>query len=200
VKKPDMSFDIEQLNKLIAKRRSIFPKDYSDEKVPDAIIKEMLSNANWAPTYGTTEPWRFTVFTGEGLQKLADFQSGLYKKVAESKGTFDERTFQKLSKNPLKASHVIGIGMKRDPRGKIKEIEEIEAVACAVQNMYLTATAHGVGCYWGSGGITYLEESKEFFGLGPDDKFLGFFYVGMPSIEWPEGNRSPVDEKVTWVS
>ena len=195
-----MKFDIEQLNEVIAKRRSIFPKDYSDEKVPEHIIKQMLTNANWAPTYGTTEPWRFVVFTGDGLQKLATFQSELYKKVSTEKGSFAENTFNKLANNPLKASHIIAIGMKRDPRLKIKEIEEVEAVACAVQNMYLTATAYGVGCYWGSGGITYLEEAKPFFGLGEEDLLLGFFYVGMPAIDWPEGKRASVEEKVTWVS
>lgn len=188
-----------ELKLLIERRRSIFPKDYLGERVNDVIIEEMLENANWAPTYGKTEPWRFTVFTGEGLQKLADFQSGLYKERASEAGNFEERKFKKLSHNPLKASHVIGIGMKRDPNNKIKEIEEIEAVACAVQNMYLTATAHQVGCYWGSGGVTYMEETKAFVGLGKEDKFLGFMYVGKPSIDWPKGFRGPIEDKVQWV-
>jgi len=189
----------EELKAIIEKRRSIFPKDYSPERVEDIVIEEMLENANWAPTYGKTEPWRFTVFTGDGLQKLADFQSNLYKEKATAEVNFEERKFNKLRNNPLKASHVIALGMKRDPREKIKEIEEIEAVACAVQNMYLTATAHKVGCYWGSGGVTYMEEAKPFFGLGAEDKLLGFLYVGKPNIEWPEGKRSPIHEKVTWV-
>jgi nitroreductase len=189
----------QELKTLIEKRRSIFPKDYSPERVDDLIIEAMLENANWAPTYGKTEPWRFTVFTGDGLQKLADFQSNLYKEKSTASGTFEERKFNKLSNNPLKASHVIALGMKRDPRGKIKEIEEIEAVACAVQNMYLTATAYEVGCYWGSGGITYMEEAKSFFGLAPEDKLLGFLYVGKPNIEWPKGERNSIHEKVSWV-
>jgi nitroreductase len=189
----------QQLKTIIEKRRSIFPNSYSKERVDDVIIEEMLENANWAPTFGKTEPWRFTVFTGEGLKKLADFQSKLYKEKSTAADNFEERKFNKLSNNPLKASHVIGIGMKRDPERKIKEIEEIEAVACAVQNMYLTAAVHQIGCYWGSGGVTYLEETKAFFDLEPEDKFLGFFYVGIPSIEWPEGNRGPISDKVSWV-
>jgi nitroreductase len=195
-----MQFDPKHLKAIIEHRRSIFPKDYSpDKKVDDFIIEEMLENANWAPTYGKTEPWRFTVFTGEGLQKLAHFQSNLYKEKSTAAGNFEERKYNKLANNPLKASHVIGIGMKRDPNRKIKEIEEIEAVACAVQNMYLTAAAYQIGCYWGSGGITYLEEAKPFFNLEPEDKFLGFFYVGVPNIDWPGGVRNPVSEKAEWV-
>jgi nitroreductase len=193
------SFDIDQINQLIASRRSLYPGVYSGERVDDQIIAQMLSNANWAPTHGLTEPWRFRVFTGEGLKRLALFQSELYKEVTEAEGTFDEKKYTKLASKPLLASHIISIGMKRDEREKIPEIEEIEAVACAVQNMYLTATAYQVGCYWGSGGVTYMDQAKSFFGLGEKDKLLGFLYVGKPKIEWPDGRRNPIDEKVEWI-
>ncbi len=194
-----MNYDVDQINKLIANRRSLYPGVYSEEKVSDTIVHQMLENANRAPTHGLTEPWRFVVFKEEGLKKLAEFQSQLYKKLTEVDGTFDQKKFDMLATKPLKASHIIAIGMKRDEREKIPEIEEVEAVACAVQNMYLTATAFGVGCYWGSGGITYKEEAKEFFGLGEKDKLLGFMYIGMPRIEWPEGRRNPISDKVKWV-
>ncbi|MBV6648028.1 MAG: nitroreductase [Cyclobacteriaceae bacterium] len=194
-----MIFDTDQVDELIRNRRSIYPNLYSGEVVPDSIIERMLENANWAPTHGLTEPWRFTVFTGDGLQKLATFQSELYRELALADGTFDEAKFDKLATKPLLASHIISIGMKRDLKGKIPEIEEIEAVACAVQNMYLTATAHQIGCYWGSGGITYRTEANSFFGLGTDDRLLGFMYVGMPKIEWPAGRRRPIEEKIKWV-
>jgi nitroreductase len=192
-------FDTQQINQVIAYRRSIYPTMYSGERVDDAIISQMLENANWAPTHKLSEPWRFVVFTGDGLQKLADFQSSLYREVSSQKGTFKEETFQKLATKPLEASHIIAIGMKRDEKESLPEIEEIESVACAVQNMYLTATAYGVGCYWGSGGVTYFEEAKAFFGLGTKDKLLGFLYVGMPKGKWPEGRRKPIADKVSWV-
>ena len=60
-------FNVEDVNRLILNRRSVFPKDYTGEKVNDAIVQQMLENANWAPTHKLTEPWRFTVFTGDGL-------------------------------------------------------------------------------------------------------------------------------------
>lgn len=190
----------ELANELIRKRRSIYPPLYSGEEVDEAVIKQMLENANWAPTHALTEPWRFTVFSGAGLQKLADFQSELYRQMSMADGSFDENKYQKLKDKPLQCSHIIGIGMKRDPKKKIPEIEEVEATACAVQNMYLTAAAYGVGCYWGTGGITYMEGAKPFFGLEEEDKFLGFLFVGMPREgKWPEGRRKPIAEKVQWV-
>ena len=194
-------FDKEQATELIRNRRSIYPAHYSDEEVGQWIIEEMLENANWAPTHRLTEPWRFVVFTGNGLKKLANFQSELYKKKATGEGNFDELKFEKLATKPMKASHIIAIGMARDPKASVPEVEELSAVAMAVQNMYLTATAHRVGCYWGSGGVTYYEEAKPFFGLNVDDKLLGFLYIGnVKSDNWPQGKRNPIGEKVTWVN
>lgn len=188
------------LNELIKNRRSIFPKMYSQDPVPEEVIQQMLENANWAPTHRFTEPWRFTVFQGEGLKKLAAYQAQLYKKVTEADGSYEERKYQKLANQPTMASHVIAIAMRRDPEKSIREVEEVAAVSMAVQNMYLTATAYGIGCYWGTGGITYMNEAKEFFGLGEEDKFMGFLYVGKLNGEIKaKGLRKPIEEKVTWV-
>lgn len=193
-----MKFDVHQLNKIIKERRSTFTDQFvKDQKIPDDIIWQLLENANRAPNHGQTEPWRFSVFSGEGLQKLADFQSQLYKSEAEA--SFKKDKYEKLLSNPLKCSHIISIGMKKS-ESKIPELEEIEAVACAVQNIYLTMTAYEIGGYWTTGGITYFESAKEFFGLGKQDKLLGFFYLGYVAIPSPLSRRFPIKEKVIWVS
>lgn len=192
-------FDPELITELIRSRRSIFPPQYSGEVISKEIIEKILENANWAPTHKFTEPWRFTVFTGEGLKKLATFMSELYKEVSTEKGNFDSKKYETLQTKPLKASHIISVGMKRDEKESVPEIEEIEAVACAVQNMSLTATAYGVGSYWGSGGVTYFEKAKPFFNLGPKDKLLGFFYLGIPRKSITKGKRKPIEDKVRWV-
>ena len=195
-----MNFDINQINQLIRQRRSTFPKQYDAGKhVDDNIIKQLLENANWAPTHKLTEPWRFVVFTGEGLKKLATFQGACYTTVTRADGTFREERYQGLITKPMQSSHIISIGMKRDEKKSVPDVEELGAVYCAVENMYLTATAYGVGCYLSSGGITYFEEAKEFFGLGKDDRLLGFLNIGMPKGSLHEGKRRPVEEKVRWV-
>jgi nitroreductase len=173
-----MSFDPNQLNDLIRTRRSVFVAQFEPGKIiPDDIIWQLLENANWAPSHKRTESWRFTVFTGTGLQKLADFQAELYKQTAGPK--FSDGKYEKLRESPGQCSHVIAIGMKRVDQG-LPEIEEIEAVACAVQNLALSAHAYGLGGFWSTGGITYTDEAKAFFGLGPEDKLLGFFNLGYP--------------------
>ncbi|TXJ27929.1 MAG: nitroreductase [Chitinophagaceae bacterium] len=185
-------------NELARRRRSVFPDQFdTSRKVDDAIITEILTNATWAPNHGRTEPWQFTVFSGNGLQQLADFQSELYKN--EAGDNFKEITYNKLKQQPLRASHIIAIGMKRTTSKPIPEIEDIEAVACAVQNIYLSVTAYGLGGYWTTGGITYKASAKSFFGLDEQDKLLGFFYIGQVAIPSTSATRLPIEEKVKWV-
>ena len=192
-----MNISPQQASELIRNRRSLYPAQYSGESIDDEVILEMLENANWAPTHKLTEPWRFRVFKGDGIKKLADFQSALYKELNEGKGSFDQIKYEKLQNKPLLCSHIISIGMNRNEI--VPEMEEVASVACAVQNMYLTAAAYGLACYWTTGGITFYEEAKEFFGLGTDDKLMGFLYLGKPKGKWPAGKRNPIEEKVVWV-
>ena len=195
-----MNLNTEMIDKVIEVRRSVYQQQYTGERVDDAIVKKILSNANWAPTHKLTEPWRFVVFTGDGLKKLASYQAELYKKVTSANATFKEDRYQNLLTKPMLSSHIIAVGMKRDEKKSVPEIEEVGAVFCAIENMYLTATAYGVGCYLSTGGITYFEEAKEFFGLGPEDKLIGFFNLGMSRIELPAGKRKPIEDKVVWVN
>jgi nitroreductase len=195
-----MNLNPEMVDKVIESRRSVYQQQYSGERVDDAIVRKILSNANWAPTHKLTEPWRFVVFTGDGLKKLASFQGELYKKVTTADATFKEDRYQNLLTKPMLSSHIIAVCMKRDERKSVPEVEEIGAVFCAIENMYLTATAYGVGCYLSTGGITYFEEAKEFFGLGREDRLLGFFHLGMSRIELPQGKRKPIEDKVVWVN
>lgn len=194
----ETKINADQLNVLIASRRSIFTDQFIPGKaIPDDIIRQLLENANWAPTHKLTEPWRFTVFSGKGLQKLAEFQAGLYKETAGAK--FKQDKYEKLLRTPGQCSHVIALGMKRSTGINIPEMEEIAAVAAAVQNIYLSTVAYGIGGYWSTGGITYEEEAKSFFGLGGQDRLMGFFYLGYIQIPAARGSRRPVAEKTTWV-
>lgn len=189
----------EQFNELVRARRSVFPDQFiAGRPVDDEIIKQILINATWAPNHGKAEPWHFTVFSGQGLQTLADFQSELYRQTTPD--NFKEITFNKLKQQPLKASHIIAIGMKKTPNKNIPEMEDIAAVACAVENIYLSVTAYGLGGYWTTGGITYREAAKSYFGLGEEDRLLGFFYIGHVAIPSTGATRQPLEEKVKWVN
>jgi nitroreductase len=192
-----MKYNLSEINEIIRNRRSVKPENFSKRKVQKEQILVMLENARWAPTHALTQPWRFVVFMENGLHNLSDFQSDKYKKnTAPDK--FILSKFEQLKNRPLLASAVIAICMKRQEIEKLPEIEEIEAVACAVQNIHLTATAYGLVGYWTTGGITYTDEMKKFLQLESKDRCLGFFYIGYPDIPWPNGQRKPIEYFTRW--
>lgn len=192
-------YDTGQFNAIIRNRRNITPTLFiKGKQIPNEIVWEILENGNYAPNHKKTEPWRFTVFTGKGLEEFSQLQVKLYTEQAGD--NLKEITLKKLQDLPLMASHIIALGMKRTPENKIREIEEIEATACAIQNIFLSATAYGLGAFWTSGGITYYESAKEHFDLGPEDHLLGFMYLGYVESHPGKGyNRGDIKEKVKWV-
>ena len=187
------------LKTLVETRRSIKPSDFSDTRVSDEIVWQMLNNANWAPTHGQTEPWRFFVFTDDARVRLGERLAEIYHEVTPPEAIRAAKA-GKMKSNAERSSHLIVIAMKRQDSEKIPEVEEIEAVACAVQNLHLTATAFGVGGYWSSGGAICSEQLRSDLGLGEKDRVLGLFYVGYPKADWPAGSRTPIADKVVWKS
>ena len=108
----------DELLQLIRKRRNIKPALFSDKKIDETLITDILEAANWAPTHGYTEPWRFVVFSGEALRDLGAFQANLYKeKTAEA--DFQQKKYDKLQKVPQMASHCVVAVCKRGPKENI---------------------------------------------------------------------------------
>lgn len=194
-----MRFNLSEINELIRQRRTIYPEQYSTRQVHKEQIELILNNALWAPTHGNTQPWRFKVFMGEGRQKLADFLSTTYLKLTPEDQQNDKKLAKMLTR-PLLASAVIAVCMERDKTEKILEMEEIEAVACAIQNMHLTCTAYGLGGFWATPKLIYSTDMNVFLGLGDKDKCIGLFYVGYPAEEWPKAHRKPLEYVSEWIT
>ena len=194
-----MRFNLSEITELIKSRRTIYPEQFSDRKVHKEQIDLILNNAQWAPTHGNTQPWRFKVFMEEGRQVLSDFLAETYLKLTPPEAQNDLK-FAKMMKRPMQASAVIAVCMERQPTEKILEIEEIEAVACAIQNMHLTCTAYGLGGFWATPKLIYSQEMNEFLKIGAKDKCLGLFYIGYPAIDWPEAHRKPLEYTTEWIN
>ena len=184
------------INSIIKDRRSIFPQMYNGETIDHSIIEQILENALWAPTHKKTEPWSFKVYSGESLQLLSEYSAEWYKaNTPEEK--FSEMKYQKTKKKALQSSHVIAIIMNRH-EDQLPEWEEVAAVACAVQNMWLTASANGIGAYWSS--PKYAIKGDAFFNLEPHQKCLGLLYLGIPVDGLQlSAERTPLDQKVEWI-
>ena len=164
----------EILKKIIEKRRSIFPKDYTGEEIPQEILDEILSSAQFAPNHKRTKPWRFQVFKNEEKQNLAKEIQRIYKETTPEH-LFLQKKYLDFEDKISKSNAIITISVNFS--GLVPEWEEIAATAMAVQNMHLTCAANNVGAYWGTPGMKdYL---GEFLHLEENQKCYGLFFMGM---------------------
>ena len=194
------SFDFDTVKQLMAHRRSIKPVDMDASKeVSKELIAELAECANWAPSHGLTEPLRLHVFYGENREEFAKNLQNTYK-AETPEAEFKPEKFEKMGNNVMFSHSIMAIVMKRGNNPKIPVIEEVQAVACAIQNMHLAASALGLGLYWSSPPVSYGEGFKKFLELGEEDQCLGFLFVGWPKdeFEWPGSRRKPAAEKLVW--
>jgi nitroreductase len=191
----NQSFSI--LSDIIKNRRSMKPAKMNGTKIPDDQVKEILKLANWAPTHGRTEPWRFVVYSGDNVKEFCRQHAELYKaNTAPEK--FDQANYDKQFHNGDLASHIIIAIMQRGSLPKIPALEEIAATAIAVQNILLGATAAGITSFLSTSGMTHHPAMKDFLQLKQEDVVLGILYLGY-SDEKVQGKRqTEIEEKVTW--
>lgn len=184
------------LQDLIQRRRSVYPKMYDPGKPVDRThIEQLLEAARWAPTHRMTEPWRFHVFHSETARRsLGQYLVSYYEQHAPERGLSEEKR-HKMLENPVRAGVVIALCMQRDPLGSVPEWEEIAAVACAVQNMWLLCTEWNLGCYWST--PEAMTGTPDILNLAPGERCLGLFYAGWHSSPVAPAKRNPVI--VSWL-
>ena len=187
-----------EIGAVIKNRRTVKPEKMNGKKIPDDLVFQMLDSANWAPTHGRTEPWRFIVFSNDKTVEFTRRHAELYK-LNTDPSAFLENKYKSLAAQGENASHIIVAWMKRVPNHKIPEIEEICATAAAIENILLTATSLGIASFWSTGGITHHRALREEFNLGQEDMILGLLYLGYTDEPFREGIRMiPLSEKIEW--
>ena len=55
------------------------------------------------------------------------------------------------------------------------------------------------GAFWSSNPSVCSRHVKTFLRLGEKDRVLGLFYLGYPAVDWPQGSRTPIDDKIEWI-
>lgn len=186
------------ISTLIKQRRSIKPAHFNGKIIPDEQVGQLLELADWAPTHGNTEPWRFIVYAHEGVKNFSADHAALYKKHTDPE-KYLQANYDKLIHNGEKISHIIIAIMQRGNLPKVPVIEELAAVSAAIQNILLGAEALGMASLWSTGGMTHHEAMKEYLHLRNEDVILGQIFLGYAD-EKPAGRRIfPIASKVKWI-
>lgn len=181
-------------------RRSI--RKVTEQEPSKEIIEQILDAARRAPNHMNTEPWHFTVLTGEGRNKLGEVYGKVNQKnLADADQPTLDAAFEKGVASAKRAPVIIVVTMEPSDNPRAIEIEDVAATACAVQNLMLAAHSLGLGSIWRTGGAAYSEEAKQQFGVSENGRVMGFVYVGYPDQETtpkvPE--RKTVAEITDWV-
>jgi nitroreductase len=186
-----MKFNLSEISGLIQSRRTITPEHYSTRKVHKEQIEKMLQNAVWAPNHKLTQPWRFHVYLEEGMDILREKLPEL---MPEDQPLKRERIASRLNRT----SAVVVVCM--EPSEKAALHEEEYAVACAIQNIMLTATAYGIGSFWATPGFIRTEKFNQTLNLSEQQRCLGIVYLGYVEGEWPVNHRKPLEYVTEWNS
>lgn len=193
-----MNAQAQVLLELIRTRRSYALPALRPDPIPQEHVRLMLEAANWSPSHGLTEPWRFTVFAGEQRAALGERFAEAYRLLTPLE-KYDPAAEEAQRRRPLGASVWISIGMLRTGQDKMPEWEDLASVAIAVQHIHLVAHSLGYAGKWVSGEIVRHDCVRDFVGLTPPSKLLGFFFLGWPADGVsPPAQRSPIEDKVSW--
>jgi nitroreductase len=163
-------------------RRSI-PAEALVAPGPDqAAIDAAIDAALRAPDHGRVQPWRFRLVRGAAR---AAFGELLYRSALAREPAAPPAQFEKLRARPLQAPLVIIASARLKPHPKVPEVEQLLAAGAGVMNLLNGFSAQGFGAIWLTGPSAYDPAVIAGLGLPPEERLLGFVYVGTIAAQVP---------------
>lgn len=148
----DMSTD---LYEVIARRRDV-RAEFSGGSVGLEQLRRVLGAAHSAPSVGHSQPWDFVLVFDEGKRdRFADHVETERHTFAEQLPTDRRKTFGKIKVEGIRESG-LGVVVTYDPERGGQHVLGRHAIAdtglystcLAIQNLWLAATAEGLGVGW----------------------------------------------------
>jgi nitroreductase len=197
----------------IKQRRSI--RAFKPDPVPLSLLKQVLENAVWAPSWANTQPWEFAIASGTKLQDivkqfLAKGDEKPYPDIARppefpetylnrikalappggpppSKEDMDKRRIISLSHYGAPAVIYILIDRSFFYTSRGMNVWSLYDCGAVAQNIALVATGMGMGTVEQAQAVIYPDILRNVLGT-PDAKL---FAIGM-AIGYPDWNNSMV--------
>ena len=141
-------------------------------------LENILRAGLRAPDHGTLQPWQFFVIEGEGRERFSE----LLEKGAIAAGQ-DEKGIDKARSAPFRAPLIIAVVAKCQEHHKVPVWEQEMSAGCAVMAMQMAAVAQGFNGIWRSGALTDSPVVRDGLQCRPQDKIVGFLYIGTPQLK-----------------
>ena len=184
---------------MVGARRDV--RRYRPDPVPDDVLERVLASGHAAPSVGHSQPWRFLVVQAPELRERAAVMADRLPARAGRRRCDPDAARQLLG---LQLEGIreapVGVVVCCDRRAAAAGVlgratfpdSDVWSCACAIQNMWLTARAEGLGLGW----VT-LFDPDELAGLLhlPD----GVVTLGWLCLGWPdERPPAPGLERAGW--
>ncbi len=159
---------------------------YLQTPVPEALVREAIEAATWAPNHHVTEPWRFYLLGKKTISACLE----LVRDLVTEKKSADAGDFKARSWSEKPGWLVVTCRQSDDDlRGR----EDYAACSAAVQNLMLYLWKAGVGSKWTTGDITRDQRFFDIVGISEDEYVVGLIWYGYPKVT-PEQTRKPLDD------
>jgi 5,6-dimethylbenzimidazole synthase len=140
----------------VINRRRDTRREFTGAPIPDGVLERVLSAAHCAPSVGMSQPWDFVlVRSRRTLDAFAEHVGRERDTFAATLSGERAETFGRIKVEGIRESG-LGIVVGYDPtRGGPNVLGRhaiadagLYSVVCAIQNLWLAATAEGLGVGW----------------------------------------------------
>ena len=140
----------------VINRRRDTRREFTGAPVDPQSLERILSAAHCAPSVGMSQPWDFVIVRSPDT--LAQFAAHVAQERATFAGTLEGERAETFSRIKIEGITESGLGIVvgYDPRRGGSQVLGRHAIAdaglysvvCAIQNLWLAATAEGLGVGW----------------------------------------------------
>ena len=164
--------------------------------IPRELVEELIELATCAPNHRLTEPWRFTIVEGGGLEQLGRFWGAQAAAKAEpaQRDKIIDNEVRKLKRAPI----VIVVSTRTAADPEMAE-EDFAATAAAVENILVAAHARGLAGMWRTGKMVHDPEVKRYLGLDPSDRIVASIYLGQTALAEAKPMPRQVASVIRWM-
>ena len=199
------------LKDVIRKRRSI--RAFKPDPVPKETLKKIMTDALWAPSWGNTQPWEFTIVGGDTAKRLGeefayrcstneadnpdiempevwpDLYMGRYKDVG--RGLFDVLSIGRGDKEKRNQHYINMFKFFGAPNviyiymEKDLGVYSVLDVGIIIQNICLLAADHDLGTCIEAAAVRYPDLVKQRLNIPESKKLVIGIAIGYPDWDSP---------------